>query len=230
MSGCCSPGNAPRDPRVDLSRYNEVFTARFAHGVAVRYERRGLTRIEGRLISFLEDSLPGGLERVSVLEIGGGTGVIQLELLKRGAARTTNLELSPEYEADAARLIAQAGVGARVRRRVGVNIAEAPDAVEPADVVVLHQVVCCYPDYEGLLSAAAGHARRAIVFSYPPRNLLTRLLLAWDTASMVLQRRAFRGFVHPPEAMADVVRREGLTPVYHSPGAVWSVLGAVRVT
>ena len=39
---------------------------------------------------------------------------------------------------------------------------------EPADVVVLHRVVCCYPDYQRLLGAAASHAGRLLVFSHPP--------------------------------------------------------------
>ncbi len=35
-----------------------------------------------------------GIQGSTVLEIGGGVGEIQLELLRHGAARTTNLELS----------------------------------------------------------------------------------------------------------------------------------------
>jgi magnesium-protoporphyrin O-methyltransferase len=39
--------------------------------------------------------------------------------------------------------------------------------------MVLHRVMCCYPDYARLLGAAADHARHALVFSYPARNLLS---------------------------------------------------------
>ena len=52
----------------------------------------------------------------------------------------------------------------RVTRRF-TDIATSPEEVEPADVVVLHRVVCCYPDYERLLSAAASHAKRLLVYS-----------------------------------------------------------------
>jgi hypothetical protein len=44
------------------------------------------------------------------------------------------------------------------------DLAADPGAVEPADLVVLHRVVCCYPDYERLLGAAADHARRGLVW------------------------------------------------------------------
>ncbi|GAA2203323.1 class I SAM-dependent methyltransferase [Sinomonas flava] len=227
MSGCCGPTNPARDPEPD-GGYSRIFSPRFSRSVSRRYERRGLTATERRMVGFLEASLPRGLGQATVLEVGGGAGEIQLELLKRGAASTTNLELSGAYEADAARLIARAGVAARVRRTVGVDLAETPDAVEPADVVILHRVVCCYPDYERLLGAAADHARRALVFSYPPRNPLTRWWVAMGNALLALGAGSFRAFVHPPEAMVDVVRRHGLQPVYRRRGAGWCIAGAVR--
>ena len=65
-----------------------------------------------------------------------------------------NLELSPAYDAEARSLLGEAGIDAdRVDRRLH-DIAADPEAVEPADVVVLHRVVCCYPDYERLLAHA----------------------------------------------------------------------------
>ena len=48
------------------------------------------------------------------------------------------------------RLVREAGLEGRAERRLH-DIAEDPAGVEPADVVVLHRVVCCYPDYEQLL-------------------------------------------------------------------------------
>jgi magnesium-protoporphyrin O-methyltransferase len=230
MSGCCGPTPENTDPASsDAARYSAMFTRRFSHSVAHRYERRGLTATEERIVSFLE-SVPGGLEGASVLEVGGGAGEIQIELLKRGAARTTNLELSTAYEGDAARLISAAGAGPRVRRLVGVDLAETPDAVGPADLVVLHRVVCCYPDAERLLDAAARHARRAIVFSFPPRSVLVRLNVRIGNTLLKLSGRSFRAFVHRPEAMVEAVRRHGLEPVYEHRGFAWCVAGAMRRT
>ena len=66
----------------------------------------------------------------------------------------------------------------RVHRQLVDLARAAPDAVEQADIVVLHRVVCCYPDYERLLSAAADHARTRLVFSFPPRNAMSRAIVA----------------------------------------------------
>lgn len=45
----------------------------------------------------------------------------------------------------------------------GIDLAMTPDALATFDVVVLHRVVCCYPDADRLLSAAASHARHTVV-------------------------------------------------------------------
>ena len=95
-------------------------------------------------MSFLTDR---GIQNASVLEIGGGVGEMQIELLSRGARKATNLEISRGYETEAAALLKRSGMADRVTRRF-VDIATSPEEIESADVVVLHRVVCCYPDYE----------------------------------------------------------------------------------
>lgn len=213
MGECCGRGG-----------YQATFSDRFARRVARRYSKRGLNRTQERLVGFLASS---GIEGATVLEIGGGVGEMQVELLSRGAASVTNLEISTSYEEEARRLLERAGMTGRVSRRF-VDIATAPDAVDEADVVVLHRVVCCYPDYQRLLGAAGGHARRLLVFSHPPRNPVTRLLVACDNLLRRLRRNDFRAFVHPPRAMVEVLQAQGLTPRYRHRGLVWDVVGLER--
>jgi magnesium-protoporphyrin O-methyltransferase len=167
-----------------------------------------------------------GVDGSTVLEIGGGVGEVHLELLKRGARRATNLELSHGYETEAEALLLEAGLRDRVERR-HVDIATAPESVEPADVVVLHRVVCCYPDYDTLLAAAADHARRILVFSYPPPHAGWRVAMALEKLVLRLSRNDFRPFLHPPRAMLDVVTEHGLRPSRHR-GAMWCVVVAPR--
>ena len=191
--------------------------------MAARYRKRGLDKTSRRMVELLS---PDGVQDATVLEIGGGVGEIQLKLLG-GAASATNLELSPAYDAEAARLIAEAGLADRVQRRL-VDIAADPTAVEPADIVVLHRVVCCYPDYATLLGAAADHTRRHLVFSYPPRNPISRALVAGQNLAFRLARRDFRTFVHPPAAMLAVLAEHGLRPIAAYRGPVWQVAAVTR--
>ena len=213
MTGCCDPHGC-----------DQFFGTRFARRMASRYRKRGPDRPSRRIVEFVAAR---GVDGATVLEVGGGVGEIQLELLKRGAARTTNLELSPAYEEEAARLARDAGVDRRVERRLH-DIAVDPADVEPADIVVLNRVVCCYPDYERLLGAAADHARRLLVFSHPPRNRISRGILAAQNLGFRLARREFRVFAHPPEAMLAVLERHGLQLVFRQRGFPWRIAGLER--
>jgi magnesium-protoporphyrin O-methyltransferase len=163
-----------------------------------------------------------------VLEIGGGVGEIQIELLRAGAARAANLELSPAYEDEAAELLRESGLQGRVERRIQ-DIAVEPSAVAPADFVVLNRVVCCYPDYERLLGAAAEHARRALVFSYPPRNAISRSLVGVANLAFRFMRREYRTFTHSPGAMLGVLERLGFRVSYQHHAALWQIAGLERV-
>ena len=102
------------------------------------------------------------------------------------------------------------------------------DLVDPADIVVLHRVVCCYPDYERLLGAAADHARRLLVFSHPPRNIASRSLVALQNVTFRLSGNTFQTFPHPPEAMLGVLERRGMRHVHSHAGLVWQVAGLQR--
>jgi magnesium-protoporphyrin O-methyltransferase len=213
MAGCCDPRGC-----------EGVFGDRFARHVAGRYRKRGLSGTEQRMVDFL---VARDIVGASVLEIGGGVGELQLELLRRGAGRATNLELVDAYDAAANELASEAGVGDRIERRV-LDIAATPEQVEPADVVVLHRVVCCYPDFERLLGAAADHARRLLVFSHPPRNAASRLVLGAQNAAFRVSGRTFRTFAHPPRQMLTVLGAHGMAPVYSHEGLVWRIAGLER--
>ena len=168
-----------------------------------------------------------GIDGATVLEIGGGVGEIQVELLRLGATRATNLEISTKYEPEAARLLERSGIQDRVERRL-LDIAQRPDDIDRADIVVLHRVVCCYPDYERLLSTAGNKAGRLLVFSHPPRNIVTRTVLWCDNSRRRLTGDGFRTFAHSPAAMLAVLGQAGLRSTYRWRGFGWSVVGLER--
>ena len=209
MAGCC-----------DSRGCDGVFDDRFARRVAKRYRTRGLSRTEQRIVDGI---VARGVDGATVLEIGGGVGELQLELLRAGAERATNLELVDVYDVHARALATEAGLGDRIERRI-VDIAADPRDVEPADVVVLHRVVCCYPDAERLLAAAADHTNRLLVVSHPPRHAVTLALLVLENAWQRVTGRTYRAFLHPPELMIDVLERHGLRVVDTHRGLAWHVL------
>jgi 2-polyprenyl-3-methyl-5-hydroxy-6-metoxy-1,4-benzoquinol methylase len=210
---CCNPRGC-----------DQFFSPRFARRAAKRYRERGLDKTAQRMVDFLEAR---GIKGASVLEVGGGIGAIQVELLKRGAAHAVNLELSSAYDEEASTLLRETGLADKAERRIH-DIAVDPEAIEPADVVVLHRVVCCYPDYERLLHAVADRSRRLLVFSYPPRNAVSRLVVGAQNLLFRLQRKEFRTFAHPPAAMLTALSERGLRATFAQQGLIWQVAGLQR--
>jgi 2-polyprenyl-3-methyl-5-hydroxy-6-metoxy-1,4-benzoquinol methylase len=203
--------------------YERIFGRRAATKDARRYRRRGLTGTARALAD-----LAGDVRGDSVLDVGGGVGAIELELLAAGATCATNVEISTEYEDAAQELLAERGLEQRVERRIGDFVADA-DAIEPHDVVVMHRVVCCYPDADALVGAAAAHTRRRLLLTYPQERVLVRLGVRAIDAVLRVTGSEFRVYVHPAEQMVSVAQKNGLsleTRVRH--GLFWESAAFAR--
>ena len=213
MSDCCTPKG-----------YRWVFSERAAENEARRYRRKGLDGTSRRIVDFLKTQ---GVEGRTVLEVGGGIGAIQLELLKAGAARAVSVELTPTYEDVALRLAEEAGLAERVERRV-MDFARAGADVDSADVVIMNRVICCYPDMPRLAGAASDHARQLLVMSYPKRAWWTVIGLGIANAILWATRREFHIFVHRPAEIVATSERHGLGPVFDERGLLWTVTAMRR--
>lgn len=163
----------------------------------------------------------------TVLEIGGGVGELELELLRAGATRATNVELSRAYEHEGAKLLADAGLSDRIEWRYG-DIAVDRDLVETADVVVMHRVVCCYPDMPSLVGAAAEKTRRALGLSFPRNTWFVRIGGRFVNAWCRVRRSDFRFYVHRPEEIVRVARTHGLLLADTHTGRFWQVAAFAR--
>lgn len=213
MSGCCS-GHS----------YDEFFTEGVAKRDARLLRRRGLDSTARRIARFVARR---GIPGATALDVGGGVGGLGLELIKGGAGRVVTVELSSGYDEIAAELARVEGVGDRVERRV-LDFAARADELPQVEVVVMNRVVCCYPDYEQLLGAAAGRADRLLAFSFPKETWWTRLGSVLANAALGLRRCDFRSFVHPPAALVATVEQHGFRLAYEHEGVLWRVAGFER--
>jgi magnesium-protoporphyrin O-methyltransferase len=210
---CCRPGD-----------FDDVFDEARAASDARTYGRRGLDREARAIVRTLRE---GGVTGWSVLEVGGGVGAIQVELLRAGAARATNVELSLGYENAARELLARSGLEGRVDRRIGDFVAEAP-TLGTADAVVLHRVVCCYADVDALVGAAARAAAHELLVTAPVDRWWARAAGGVLNALFALRRSKFRFYVHPASAIRTAAEREGLRAVFREGRLVWQLLAFAR--
>jgi len=163
----------------------------------------------------------------TVLEVGGGIGAIQIELLRAGASGATSIELTPTYETVANELLQESGLTNVVKRRVVDFVAAAAD-VAPADVVVLNRVVCCYQDMPTLVGLAADHTNGLLVMSFPKSRWWTRLTVALMNLALGVTRREFHVFVRPSADIRRAAEVHGLKTLVDRPGFFWQTVALER--
>lgn len=204
--------------------YGRVFSRRWARLDARRYRVQGLDPGARRIVAHLAAR---GLDGRTVLEVGGGIGALGIELLEAGAERVVNIELSTGYEDVARELLGARGLLGRVDRLLG-DVVSAPDLAAEADVVVLHRVVCCYPDAGALVGAAAERTRRTLVLSFPRDVWWNRAGFRALDLGLAVWSRGFRTFVRPAEAVLGAAVERGLVPESDQHGLVWRVVALDR--
>jgi 2-polyprenyl-3-methyl-5-hydroxy-6-metoxy-1,4-benzoquinol methylase len=149
-----------------------------------------------------------GIEGKTLLEIGCGAGHLQRALLQAGAHRGVGIDLSARLIGEARLEAQRAGLAARTDYRQGDFVALA-DEIEPADIVVLDKVVCCYPDAERLLAAALNRTQRVLALTYPRDRTATRAGVALMSALLRLAGCHFRPYVHEPASIERWIERGG---------------------
>ena len=162
------------------------------------------------------------LEGTTVLDVGGGIGVLGIELMAAGAQRVVEVEASSASLEVSQQQFSERGWGNRLQAVLG-DFATLGERIEVADVVTLDRVVCCYPDYESLLGRACDHARKVLALSFPRDRWYVRASIAMENLWRRLTGNSFRAFVHSPGRLAAVMERSGLRRVAQRGTPFWVV-------
>ena len=182
-----------------------VFSTSEAEADLKRYRKNGPESSTRALIDAL---ITEGAEGATLLDIGAGIGAIQLALLEAGAARAESVDATEAYVEAARAEAARRGFGDRAVGRVGDFVAIASE-VQPADIVTLDKVVCCYRDMPALIGRAAERARRVVGLVSPRdtwwNRLGSRAFAAWGW----LTRDPTRWSIHRPADIDAVLARAG---------------------
>ena len=182
------------------------------------YRRHGPAATTRALI----EACRAGVEHATLLDIGGGVGAIQFELLAAGAREATSVDASADYLAAAREEAARRGVTARIRFQQGDFVELAPQ-IPAADVVTLDRVVCCYAQMEPLVRLSAERCRRLYGLVYPRDLWLERTVVRLQNVIRRLLGNPFRSYVHSVAAMDALIRTLGFALRRKVRTFVWEV-------
>ena len=203
--------------------YPEAAERQFGSAIA----RRDLDRYRRKGPDASSRLLLDGVKRVArptdtLLDIGAGVGVLSFELIAHGLSRATLVDASPAYLSAARTEAQQRGTDSRVRC-VNGDLVRLDGSVDRADVVVMHRVICCYPDWGALLGRATELSRRVLAVSYPRELWYVRGVMALDNLHRRLFGNAFRTFVHPAIAMEQHIVAAGFERISRRRTPIWCV-------
>lgn len=183
------------------------------------YREKGMNKTTRLLVDALQSQ---GVEGKTLLDIGGGIGVIQHELLQAGLRHSINVEASMAYiEATKAEATRQGHQG-RISHHHGDFIDIAP-TLSQTDIVTLDKVICCYDKWQPLVEQSAAMARTFYGIVIPRTNLASRLSIGWENFTLWLQHHPFRTLIHPLKAIDTLLQNAGFTRRVHHKTFVWDM-------
>ena len=198
---------------------DNAFTEAEAKSELRGYRRRGPANQTKLILSAIRSL---GLKGVALLDIGGGIGSIHHELLKDVAREAVHVDASSAYLNEAREETARRGNTESVKF-IHADFTDVASQLPPADIVTLDRVVCCYPDFRGLLKAAADHSRKAIALTYPRETWYMRFGLMAANFFQKLRKDPFRVFLHPVAEMESLLRKEGFVKTSVQRLLIWEM-------
>jgi magnesium-protoporphyrin O-methyltransferase len=195
-----------------------------AEGDLRDYRQHGASGTTRRLLEALKSA---GVVGLTLLDIGGGIGVIQHELSAAGVTEITSVDASRAYLDMARQEAERRGYASGARYLYGDFVALA-DQIGAADIVTLDRVVCCYPDMEALVHDAAVRAKRFLGLVYPRDEWWIKLGVGVLNIVPRLRNDPFRSYIHPTAAVEGIVTANELRKIVHHNGPIWQVVVFAR--
>jgi O-methyltransferase len=185
-----------------------------------QYRKNGPKKTTKQLVEALRAE---GVKGMTLLDIGGGVGDIQHVMLKSGVSRATNNEASTAYLEACRQEAERLGHSDQIRHIQG-NFIDLADSIPAADIVTLDRVICCYHDMPTLIRLSSQKAKKLYGVVYPLDRWWIRLgILVYYNSRNWLQRNPMRMFVHPPQAVEDLIRDNGLQRRFYREMGPWQV-------
>ncbi len=198
----------------------KIFDESYVAKELSHYRKKGPARTTRLLIEALKKN---ELQGLTLLDIGGGVGAIQHALLAAGLGQTTGVDASAAYihaaESEARRL----GFSERSTQQHG-NFVDLAESLDPADIVTLDRVICCYDDMEKLVGLSSAKARRSYGLVYPRDTWWVRLALGIQNSFFRLLGNPFRTYRHPSAKVDAIIKARGFKQSFYRQTLIWQIV------
>ena len=202
-----------------------IFDKKSAQRDFKRYKRKGPNKTTRTLLAEINKHAVNGW---TLLDIGGGVGVIQHELLKKGLKSTTDVDASISYQ-EKAKQIANENDTIDQMCFIHGDFIDRAGTLEPHDIVTLERVVCCYPDIEKLIELSTEKSQHIYAIVYPAENMFSKALIKLSHLYFWIKKNPFRTFVHSEKLMHSLIEKQGFQLLSRKGIFFWKVAVYARV-
>ena len=202
----------------------KIFNEKYVTKELNDYRRKGPVKTTRWLIEALKQT---GVHGLDLLDIGGGVGAIQHELIAAGVSRVTGVDAASAYIQAAKAEAERAGYAERATQIHGDFVDLAPRLAQ-ADIVTLDRVICCYHDMDSLVKSSVGLAKKYFGVVTPRFEWWTRIAMEIENFFMRLVGNPYRAYVHPTEKIEAIIKEKGFTRQYYRQTIAWQVVLYVR--
>jgi len=185
-----------------------------------RYHEKGLKKETKILVEAL---IAHGVEGSSILDVGGGLGALEFELIKAGASNATNVEASSAYVDTATEEASRQGLSAQIQHIHG-NFVDVARDVPPADIVTLDKVICCYDDMDSLVSTSVEKAKQLYAVIYPRDRWWVKAAIRIENLLRRLRGSDFRVIVHPTREVDRIIKDNGMKVLFYDRLIDWQIV------
>lgn len=197
----------------------KIFNHRQAEKDLEKYRRKGPPKTTNILINAIRKT---GIEGLTLLDIGGGIGVIRHELLNAGLSSVISVEGSSAF------LEVAKQEGERQGRKdlsgyLHGDFVDLANEIPPADIVTLDKVICCYPNMQQLVQLSAERANKIYAVIYPADKWWMKAGVRLHNLVRKWQRNPFRAYVHPAEKIESLIRKSGLQLCFYRKSIPWHI-------
>lgn len=198
---------------------NKFFDIKNAQKELKKYNKKGTSGTTKRLIKALKEV---SKKDKTLLDIGGGVGMLQWHFLKNGAKSTTDVDASSGYLEAAQQYAAENNWEDKTTFIEG-DFNDYNSELEHYDVVTLDKVVCCYPDFYTILKNATEKCDDYLALSYPISNWISYVVNKVGRIYFLFKKSAFRSYIHSSKQIRQLIIDQGFEPVHASIKFPWHI-------
>lgn len=200
---------------------DDVFSGNLVRNELKDYRKKGPRKSTQVVLNLIKNF---GVQDLTLLDIGGGIGAIQHELISAGVVSAIDVDASSAYINACKEEAEKQGHLDKITYRHGDFVQLAAN-IDASDIVTLDRVVCCYPDVRALVNLSSAQAKHYYALVFPRDNWLFKAAVPIvNFLAFRLRGNPFRTFIHSREMIDSIIRKNGLELVSHQKVGLWQVL------